>query len=164
MRNIPGVVRGDWKAYVLKIRQATGLKTKALADRAGVSRQTWWRWEQGLQKPESAEATGRFAAGFSLDGEEVLWAAGLAIEDPAAAEATGDPRLIGLDPTDKVVRRILAGPWDEGMKDFMLNDLRQVRAAQRELQQQQELAEIERAEEMWRRSQREVQQQQEGTG
>jgi transcriptional regulator with XRE-family HTH domain len=127
MRNIPGIARGDWAAYIKAIREATQLGTKRLAERAGVSRETWWRWESGRQRPEKAEVAKRFADGFSVDADEVMWAAGLAIEDRNEATAP-DPRLRGLDPNDRVVQAIMALDISEDRRTRMLNRRRKILA------------------------------------
>lgn len=124
MRNIPGLDRGDWAGYCKAVRAATSLGTKQLALRAGVSRETWWRWESGRQRPESAEVTERFATGFSLPPDEVMWAAGLAIEDSGTAQAS-DPRLKGLNPHDRAVQLIMSAPVTERVRSLMLDRHRQ---------------------------------------
>lgn len=150
MRNILGVEikRGDWAALVLRVRETTRLKTGKLSEMAGVSPETWWRWENRGQKPKEAEVVRAFADAFHVEPELALWAAGLTITSTSPA---ADPRLAGLDPKDKTVRKILDGPFDYDMQEEMLENLRAQRAQERELQQRRELDEIERLEQVWRR-------------
>lgn len=120
MRNLPDLKRGDWQEYVRRIRETTKLKPGKLAELAGVSPETWWRWENRGQKPKDVQVAYRVAVGFQLDLREVLWAAGLAVDEPSA-EPERDPRLDGLDPDDPVARHILGLDVDNEMKQLMLN-------------------------------------------
>lgn len=125
MRKLLEIERGDWAAIVAHVRQETGLKTGPLSDKAGVSPETWWRWEKRGQKPKEADVVERFAKGFDLETDDAMWAAGLLIEDPAQGI---DPRLAGLDPNDKVVQTILALDVSDERKARMLNRRRQILA------------------------------------
>lgn len=136
MRKLLGIGRGDWAALVAHVRQETGLKTGPLADMAGVSPETWWRWEKRGQKPKEADVVERFAKGFGLEADDAMWAAGLLIEDSAE---DADPRMNGLNPNDPVVAHIMRLEVDEEMRGFML-DRRREQIAQRN---EQDLREIE---------------------
>jgi transcriptional regulator with XRE-family HTH domain len=116
MRN-PEIEYGDWKGYVELVRKTTGYKTGKLSQLAGVTGETWWRWENRGQKPKDIATVEKFANGFGLDVEEVQWAAGLAIADEGRS---ANPMLRGLDPTDPVVKKVLAFNVDDEMKMFML--------------------------------------------
>jgi DNA-binding transcriptional regulator YiaG len=109
MRKLLQVKRGDWAALVKHVRAETRLKPGVLAKRAGVSPETWWRWENGRQRPKEADAVERFAHSFSdtLEVDDAMWAAGLLLKDPNAVDEP-DPRLEGLDPSDELVREILS--------------------------------------------------------
>lgn len=150
MRNIPGVVRGDWAAYIRATRESNpGLGTKQLAERAGVARATWWRWENGSQRPEKAEVAQRFAEGFDVPADEVMWAAGLAIEDTGGNDAARpDPLLagLGLSPDDPIVQHILGLDISDQRKEWMLNRRRKILEDRRraDLEEVQFLAEVER--------------------
>ena len=67
----------------------------------------------------------RFAKGFDLETDDVMWAAGLLFEDPSHV---ADPRLAGLDPNDKVVRAIMNLDISEVRRTRMLNRRRQILA------------------------------------
>lgn len=103
---------------------------------AGVSPETWWRWEKRGQKPKEADVVERFAKGFGLEADDVMWAAGLLIEDSAE---DADPRMNGLNPNDPVVAHIMRLEVDEEMRGFML-DRRRQQIAQRN---EQDIREIE---------------------
>lgn len=138
MRKLLEISRGDWAALVAHVREETGLKTGPLAEKAGVSPETWWRWEKRGQKPKEADVVERFAKGFELETDDVMWAAGLLIEDTAPT----DPRLIGLDPNDKVVQAIMELNVSEKRKTRMLERRRRI-LAERERADLLELEEIE---------------------
>ena len=139
MRKLLEIERGDWAALVAHVREETGLKTGPLSEKAGVSPETWWRWEKRGQRPKEADVVERFAKGFGLETDDAMWAAGLLIEDPAQDV---DPRLAGLYPGDKVVQAIMALEISNTRKTRMLERRRRILAA-RERADLEELEEIE---------------------
>lgn len=125
MRKLLDVERGDWQALVIHVRDLTKLKTGPLAARAGVSPETWWRWERRGQKPKEADVVGRFAKAFGLEIDDAMWAAGLLVEGQAEE---ADPRLLGLDPADEVVQFIMSLEVDDVQRERMLERRRLILA------------------------------------
>lgn len=103
---------GDWATLVKTGRVAMGLSQQALADAVGVSRSTVVRWERNTQKPENAEVVANLAEVIREDYDRLMRAAGLALVGRDGAPEP-DPRLRGLDPNDRVVKRVMA-IWEAG--------------------------------------------------
>ncbi len=129
MRKLLDVDRGDWQALVKHVRDSTKLKTGVLSARAGVSPETWWRWENKGQRPKDADVVERFARAFGLEVDDAMWAAALLIDDQTPE---ADPRLRGLDHQDPVVIHIMGLDIDEEMRGYMLDRRRQILALRRE--------------------------------
>jgi transcriptional regulator with XRE-family HTH domain len=88
MRNTPEEQRSAWASYVRALRAATGMSTKAFAERLATNPATIWRWETAKTKPESPAVPERIAQLFSVDLGEVLEAAGLKPSDETPTEPT----------------------------------------------------------------------------
>jgi len=143
----------DWMRYLRGIQQRPGWSVARLAreSKGKIHKSTIFRMISG-ETQRVAVATVRLIADIVGDPYDVaMKAAAGSLADDGDTEPE-DPRLKGLDPHDPVVVRILDGSWDEGMKHLMLDNLRRKREQQRELQLQQELEEVERAEEIWKRT------------
>lgn len=91
VRNTPEGQRQAWAAYIKALRGATGMSTRALADRLGVDPATVWRWETAKTKPESTAVPERIAELFKVSLDEVLTAAGLKPTVDPAPEPTIEP-------------------------------------------------------------------------
>lgn len=128
---------GDWATLVKAGRIAMGISQQALADAVGVSRSTVVRWEANTQKPENAEVVGKVAEVIRDDYDRLMRAAGLALA-PRDAAPEPDPRLRGLDPNDRVVKRILALNITEELRDRALERHRR-KLAEREQQDMEDL-------------------------
>lgn len=124
VRNTDG---DDWATLVRTGRVAARLSQQALADAIGASRWTILRWEGNTQKPENAEIVAKLANVIRVDFDRLMRAAGLALAESESAPKP-DPRLIGLDPNDRVVKAILALDVSEARKGRMLNRRRQILA------------------------------------
>jgi DNA-binding XRE family transcriptional regulator len=98
-----------------------------LADALGVTRETVGRWESGKLKPGNIDTALAAVKTLGADREVGLRLAGYA---PTDAEAVADPyayvREMGLDPNNRVVRRILALKVDEEFRMRMLRRERQL--------------------------------------
>lgn len=145
MRNIPEDQRDDWGTFVKRERLAARVTQQQLGDAVGVARETVWRWETGRQKPENVDVVVKVADFLNADRELALAAADLHVGEAPKP----DPKLRGLDPNDRSVRRILEGPFDDDLKDKMLARIRQRREEARALQEKQELEEIENLEQLF---------------
>ncbi|MGW9196100.1 helix-turn-helix domain-containing protein [Micromonospora chersina] len=95
-----------WANYVRALREATGLSRPQLAKRLVVDPATVWRWETGKQKPDGPAVPEALAEMFKLDLDEVLAAAGLRRDRPAAKPAPALP----MDPDVQIIVRRLASP------------------------------------------------------
>lgn len=126
MRNAPKAPTPTWQAYVLEARRLAGLSQQALADILNVNKSTVWRWENESRAPESLDLAIRVADATRTPRETAAAAGGFAMRDDDDAEP--DPRLVGLDPNDDVVRLIMSLSVDEGLRSRMLNRRRQVLA------------------------------------
>lgn len=129
MRKLPQIERGDWRALVEYVRDITKLKTGPLAERVGISPETWWRWERRGQRPKEAHIVERFAKAFGLETDDAMWAAGMLIDEQATDP---DPRLTGLDPNDAVVSRIMSLDVSEPFRSQLLSRYRRVLEARRQ--------------------------------
>lgn len=137
MRNISEPASGTWATFAAEARRAAGMTQEDFGKAVGVDRTTVWRWEKKGVKPENVDIVLAVAAAGGMDRAAGMRAARLAVDDgPAPAS---DPRLTGLDPTDPVVRKILAYDVDDEMKMFMLKRHRENLARARE----QSLADVE---------------------
>lgn len=123
---------GDWATLVKTGRIAVGMSQQALADAVGVSRSTVVRWERNIQKPENAEVVAKVAEVIRDDYDRLMRAAGLALAGRGTAPEP-DPRLRGLDPDDRVVKRIMALDISEELRARALNRRRRI-LAEREQQ------------------------------
>jgi transcriptional regulator with XRE-family HTH domain len=100
-----------------------------LADALNVTRETVGRWESGKLKPGNIDTALAAVKTLGMDREIGLRLAGYA---PSDTEQSADPyayvREMGLDPNNRVVRRILnlAGVTE----DFRMRALRRERALQ----------------------------------
>lgn len=135
MRKIVGIRKGDWAALVKHVQAETRLRTGILASRAGVDGATWWRWEQGHQRPKHAHVVERFAEAFATDAgiepDDAMWAAGMLLSDPNSPDEP-DPRLEGLDENDEIVRHIMSLEGvDDDWRTFALNRYREIQAMHR---------------------------------
>lgn len=131
----------NWARYVRKAVEACDGNVSRLARRAEIGRSSVYRYLRDDGTKVTIGTATRIA---------------LAINDePAnAIKAAGDLLDIGdeLDPADPALKRINEGPFDAGMKELMIHQLRVKRAELREIQIKQEIDEIERAEQIWRKS------------
>lgn len=112
------------------------MSQQALADALGVNKSTVWRWENESRAPESLDLAVRLADATRTPRDVAAAAAGFAMRDEAEDDL--DPRLVGLDPNDPVVRHIMALEIDEDMRGYMLDRRRQIL----DLRRQQDLAEV----------------------
>lgn len=138
--------RSEWAIYVQSAVDFYGGNVSLLAREADVGRSSIYRYLNDAPTRVTIEVASKIARARGDDPANAIRAAGALLDTEDEAQ---DPRLAGLDPIDPAVRRILDGPWDEGMKDFMLHELRRTRARQT----QEELDRIEQQIEIWRRAQ-----------
>lgn len=94
-----------------------------LARQLGVDRATIYRWETGIQRPESADTVARFARITGIDTDEALAAAGLRPDAEALTEPTREP--------DEEEALIMRAPVDDALKQVMLDRLRERRDRER---------------------------------
>lgn len=130
VRNSPKAPTPTWQAYVLEARRLSGMSQQALADALDVNKSTVWRWENESRTPESLDLAVRVADVTRTPRDIAAAAAGFAMRDNTKKEL--DPRLIGLDPNDPVVRHIMALDVDEELRSYMLDRRRQILAMRRE--------------------------------
>lgn len=126
VRNSPKAPTPTWQAYVLEARRLSGLSQQALADVLGVNKSTVWRWENESRAPESLDLAVRVADATRTPRETAAAAGGFTMRDET--DDTPDPRLVGLDSNDDVVRLIMSLDVDESLRSRMLNRRRQVLA------------------------------------
>lgn len=136
VRNAPKQPTPTWQAFVLEARRLSGMSQQALADALGVNKSTVWRWENESRAPESLDLAVRLADATRTPRDVAAAAAGFAMRDETEDDL--DPRLVGLDPNDPVVRHIMALDIDEDMRGYMLDRRRQIL----DLRRQQDLAEV----------------------
>jgi len=109
MRNIPPAESGTWATLVKTYREAAGVSQAALAEAVGTDRSTVWRWENRNQRPESYTLTKRVIDRLAIPREVGFAAAGYG-DDEAEPDPYAYVREMGLDPNNRIVRRILAMP------------------------------------------------------
>jgi transcriptional regulator with XRE-family HTH domain len=128
VRHIPESGSDTWAASVRRNRERLQLTQLELADKLGVTRETVGRWESGKLKPGNIDTALAAIRVLGMDRDTGLRLAGYAPSDTQPAE---DPyayvREMGLDPNNRVVRRILNLKVDE---DFRMRLLRRERELQ----------------------------------
>lgn len=127
VRNNGHPERGAWATLVRGARAATGMSGNELSRRLKVNRATIWRWESGIQRPDSPELVHAFASLFGLDLEDALEAAGLRPE--RGKEPPAEPPLPPMDEDLRYLVRKLADPdTDEATRAFIKRSLQMLAA------------------------------------
>lgn len=125
MRHIDGAGSDSWASLVRRNRERLQMTQQQLADALNLTRESIGRWESGKLRPGYDAAVAAIRV-LGIDREQGLSVAGYGAGGDAEPDPYAYVREIGLDPTDRVVRRILALDVDEEFRMRMLRRQRQL--------------------------------------
>lgn len=133
----------DWALYVRHAVDVCGSVTE-LRRRSGVGRTSLYRYLKDDGTRVTLDVARRIALAISDKPDSAIRAAGSLLEQE---EASDDPRLHGLDPSDPIVVHILSLDISDQRKEWMLNRRRKILEDRRraDLEEVQFLAEAEQS-------------------